>query len=61
MDNSSKNIQNGDKCRVVSGVHTGKFGTVADLNTSKTGAITITVVQENGEKFKTLLKNVQAI
>lgn len=61
MDNSSKNIQNGDRCRVISGVHTGKSGTVRDINTSKSGAVTITVVEEGGERFKTLLKNVQAI
>jgi hypothetical protein len=31
---------------------------VRDVNTSKTGAVTITVVQANGERFKTLAKNV---
>jgi hypothetical protein len=31
---------------------------VRDINTSKTGHITITVVQKNGVKFKTLGKNV---
>ena len=38
--------------------HAGKSGTVRDVNTSKTGQVTITVVQANGERFKTLAKNV---
>ncbi len=50
--------QDGDHCVVVGGSHKGKAGTVRDVNTSKTGAITITVVQANGERFKTLAKNV---
>lgn len=51
-------IKNGDQCKVTAGVHAGKSGIVHDKNTSKTGAITITVVQSNGERFKTLAKNV---
>jgi hypothetical protein len=35
-----------------------KTGTVRDINTSKTGHVTITVVQPNGDRFKTLAKNV---
>jgi len=31
---------------------------VRDLNVSKTGHLTITVVQANGERFKTLARNV---
>jgi len=42
----------------MSGVHAGKSGIIRDLNTSKTGHVTITVVQPNGERFKTLAKNV---
>ena len=38
--------------------HAGKSGTVRDIKTSKTGHVTITVVQANGERFKTLAKNV---
>lgn len=53
------NVQNGDKCTVIAGVHKGKSGTVNDINTSKTGIITITVTQTNGERFKTLAKNVE--
>jgi len=40
------------------GTHAGKSGTVTDIKTSKTGHVTITVVQENGVRFKTLAKNV---
>ena len=50
--------KDGDHCEVVGGAHKGKSGTVRDINTSKTGAVTITVVQKDGERFKTLAKNV---
>lgn len=53
-------IAEGDRCRVVAGTHKGKSGIVRDLNTSKTGHLTITVVQDDGERFKTLAKNVEA-
>ncbi|HQR43415.1 MAG TPA: hypothetical protein PLX97_12040 [Gemmatales bacterium] len=52
-------LRDGAKCKVTGGVHTGKSGTVRDINTSKTGHVTITVVQSNGERFKTLAKNVE--
>lgn len=52
-------LKDGDKCKVIGGVHEGKSGVVADMNTSKTGHVTITVVQANGERFKTLAKNVE--
>jgi len=55
---TSLKLKDGDLCKVVGGTHIGKFGTVRDINTSKTGHITITVVQENGDRFKTLGKNV---
>ena len=51
-------LKDGDQCVVVAGTHSGKSGTVQDMKTSKTGAITITVLQSNGERFKTLAKNV---
>ena len=54
----STTLKDGDQCKVVAGTHTGKSGTVTDINTSKTGHITITVVQKNGVRFKTLGKNV---
>lgn len=51
-------IKDGAHCKVIDGTHAGKSGTVTDINTSKTGAVTITVIQANGERFKTLAKNV---
>ena len=51
-------LKDGDHCKVVAGTHAGKSGTVRDINTSKTGHITITVEQKNGVRFKTLGKNV---
>ena len=51
-------LKDGDSCRVVGGTHKGKHGTGRDINTSKTGQVTITVVQPDGERFKTLAKNV---
>ncbi len=55
---SSKTVKDGAHCKVIGGVHEGKSGVVTDINTSKTGHITITVVQSTGERFKTLAKNV---
>lgn len=37
-------LKDGDKCLVVGGTHKGKSGTATDLNTGKTGHLTITVV-----------------
>lgn len=55
---SSTKLKDGDQCEVIAGTHAGKSGTVRDINTSKTGHTTITVVQSNGVRFKTLGKNV---
>jgi ribosomal protein S4E len=55
---SSTSLNDGDYCNVVAGTHKGKSGTVRDINTSKTGHVTITVVQPNGDRFKTLARNV---
>ncbi|MDX1498488.1 MAG: KOW motif-containing protein [Woeseiaceae bacterium] len=52
-------VRDGDHCEVVGGTHAGKSGTVRDINISKGGNVTITVVQKNGERFKTLEKNVR--
>ncbi|RZJ64169.1 MAG: RNA-binding protein [Flavobacterium sp.] len=52
------NLKNGDRCLVTAGKHKGKSGLVQDLNLSKTGHITITVLQDNGLRFKTLGKSV---
>ena len=51
-------LKDGARCKVTRGVHAGKSGVVRDINTSKTGHVTITVVQPDGECFKTLAKNV---
>lgn len=59
MDASGEKLTDGDFCNVIAGTHKGKSGIVRDINTSKTGQITITVVQQNGERFKTLGKNVE--
>ncbi|MFL6592166.1 MAG: KOW motif-containing protein [Luteimonas sp.] len=50
--------KNGDHCLVTAGSHKGKTGRVDDLHASRTGAITITVVQSDGTRFKTLAKHV---
>ena len=54
-------LNDGDQCTVISGTHKGKSGTVRDLHISKTGQLTITVVQPNGVRFKTLGKNVRVL
>ena len=51
-------LKDGDHCVVVAGAHKGKSGLARDLNVSKTGHLTITVVQANGERLKTLGRNV---
>ena len=55
---STRNLRDGAKCKVIGGVHEGKAGIVKDIKTGKTGYVSITVVQPNGERFKTLAKNV---
>ena len=52
-------IKDGDRCVVIAGTHKGKSGTATDLNVSKTGHLTITVVPANGVRFKTLARNVE--
>ena len=51
----------GEKCKVISGVHAGKSGTVRDIKTGKTGHVSITVVLPDGDRIKTLAKNVVVI
>ncbi len=58
MEKIVKAVYDGASCTVIAGVHKGKSGKATDLNTSKTGHLTITVVQADGERFKTLAKNV---
>ncbi len=54
----SMKLTDGAHCNVVGGTHVGKSGVVRDIKTSKTGHVSITVVQANGVRFKTLAKNV---
>ena len=51
-------LRDGANCRVVGGTHAGKAGIVRDIHATKTGHVTITVVQPNGDRIKTLAKNV---
>jgi ribosomal protein S4E len=53
------NLKDGDFCKITAGTHKGKSGFVRDINKSKTGHITITVLQKNGVRFKTLGKNAE--
>lgn len=57
-ERSADTVRDGARCKVIGGVHAGKSGTVTDLKTGKTGHVSITVVQSNGVRFKTLAKNV---
>lgn len=61
MENNTKKLKDGDKCNVIGGTHKGKSGVATDLNVSKTGHLTITVVQKDGVRFKTLAKNVEVV
>ena len=54
----SGKIIDGARCKVIGGVHAGKSGIVRDIKTGKTGHVSITIVQSNGVRFKTLAKNV---
>lgn len=54
-------LADGDFCKVIGGTHSGKSGIIRDINLSKTGALTITVVQKTGVRFKTLGKNVEVV
>lgn len=58
---ATENLKDGDECKVVGGTHIGKSGKVSDINTSKTGHITITVKQKNGVRFKTLARHVVVV
>ena len=53
-----KKLKDGAQCKVIGGTHEGKSGTVTDIKTGKTGHVSITVVQADGVRFKTLAKNV---
>jgi ribosomal protein S4E len=55
---SSNKLNDGARCNVIGGTHVGKSGVVRDIKVGKTGSVSITVVQDNGERFKTLATNV---
>ena len=57
-DKPPGNLKDGAQRKVIGGTHEGKSGTVRDIKTGKSGYVSITVVQSNGERFKTLAKNV---
>jgi ribosomal protein S4E len=52
-------VRDGDECIAIRGTHAGKSGLVEDSKLSATGHRTITVRQGNGERFKTLARNVR--
>lgn len=56
--NTPQKLKDGDAVKVIGGTHTGKSGIAQDLNISKTGHLTVTVLQKKGVRFKTLGKNV---
>jgi ribosomal protein S4E len=56
--NTTDQLRDGARCKVIGGTHAGKTGTVHDIKTGKTGHVSITVKQPNGARFKTLAKNV---
>jgi ribosomal protein S4E len=56
---STRGLKDGARCEVVGGTHAGKSGKVTDIKKSPTGHVTITVVQKNGDRVKTLAKNVK--
>jgi ribosomal protein S4E len=54
-------VANGDRCKVIAGIHKGRAGTVEDWKLSKSGHATITVREAGGGRFKTLARNVERI
>ncbi len=54
-------VKDGASCEVIGGTHSGKSGIVRDINVSKTGHTTVTVVQSDGGRFKTLAKNIKVL
>lgn len=56
---TASKLKDGAACKVMGGAHEGKSGIVRDIKTGKTGHVSITVVQSNGTRFKTLARNVE--
>jgi ribosomal protein S4E len=59
QNNTDIKLKSGDFCKAIAGTHKDKSGFVQDIKTSQTRHITITVLQKNGVRFKTLGKNVK--
>ena len=57
----AEDIANGEACEVIAGTHKGKAGTVEDRKLSKTGHATITVRLPDGDRVKTLARNVRKL
>jgi ribosomal protein S4E len=55
---TASKLRDGAACRVIGGTHKGRSGIVTDIKTGKTGYVSITVVQSDGVRFKTLARNV---
>lgn len=61
-DGAPAGLRDGASCEVIGGTHKGKSGTVSDLKIGATHKqVSITVTQSNGERFKTLAKNVRIL
>lgn len=45
--NTTQGLKDGDHCVVVKDTHKGQSGPVKDIHLSKTGHITITIVEDN--------------
>lgn len=58
---SAPEAKNSDHCEVIAGTHKGKSGTVEDWKLSKTGHATITVRLADGDRVKTLARNVRVV
>ena len=58
---AANKLKDGARCKVIAGTHKGKSGVVRDIKTGKTGHVSITVVQSDGVKLKTLAKNVAMV
>jgi ribosomal protein S4E len=56
-----EDLRDGAYCQVVRGTHAGKSGIVRDISTSKGGHMTLTVVQDDGVRLKTLARNVVVV
>ena len=55
---SPADIKDGAQCKVTSGVHARKSGTVRDIKTGRISHVSIIVVLPDHDRTKTLAKNV---